>query len=58
VTSVVVTGTMTDIDVLATVTAALRRQYRVAVIEDGVATRWPEIQRAALDIIGAGIAAS
>jgi len=52
VTSLVVTGTMTDICVLATVTAALHRQYRVTLVEDGVATLWPEIQRAALDIIG------
>jgi nicotinamidase-related amidase len=52
VTSLVVTGTMTDICVLATVTAALHREYRVTVLEDGVATLWPEIQRAALDIIG------
>jgi nicotinamidase-related amidase len=52
VTSLVVTGTMTDICVLATVTAALHREYRVTVVEDGVATLWPEIQRAALDIIG------
>jgi nicotinamidase-related amidase len=34
------------------VTAALHRQYRVTLVEDGVATLWPEIQRAALDIIG------
>src|SRR5215467_10749212 len=52
VTSLVVTGTMTDICVLATVTAALHRQYRVTLVEDGVVTLWPEIQRAALDIIG------
>ena len=52
VTSLVVTGTMTDICVLATVTAALHREYRVTVVEDGVATLWPEIQRATLDIIG------
>ena len=52
VTSLVVTGTMTDICVLATVTAALHRQYRVTLVEDGVATLWPEIQRATLDIIG------
>src|SRR5262245_23507021 len=51
VTSLVVTGTMTDICVLATVTAALHREYRVTVVEDGVATLWPEIQRASLDII-------
>ena len=52
VTSLVVTGTMTDICVLATVTAALHREYRVTLVEDGVAMFWPEIQRATLDIIG------
>jgi nicotinamidase-related amidase len=52
VTSLVVTGTMTDVCVLATVTAALHREYRVTVVADGVATLWPEIQRASLDIIG------
>jgi nicotinamidase-related amidase len=52
VTSLVVTGTMTDICVLATVTGALHREYRVTVVADGVATLWPEIQRATLDIIG------
>jgi nicotinamidase-related amidase len=52
VTSLVVTGTMTDICVLATVIGAFNREYRVAVVEDGVATIWPEIQHATLDIIG------
>lgn len=52
VTSLVITGTMTDICVLATVIGAFNREYRVAVAEDGVATLWPEIQRATLDIIG------
>ena len=52
VTSLVVTGTMTDICVLATVIGALHREYRVSVVEDGVATLWPEIQRATLDLIG------
>jgi len=52
VTSLVVTGTMTDICVLATVIGALHREYRVSVVDDGVATLWPEIQRATLDIIG------
>jgi ureidoacrylate peracid hydrolase len=51
VTSLVVTGTMTDICVLATVIGAFNREYRVTVVEDGVATLWPEIQRATLDII-------
>ena len=52
VTSLVVTGTMTDICVLATVIGAFNHEYRVTVVEDGVATLWPEIQRATLDIIG------
>jgi nicotinamidase-related amidase len=52
VTSLVVTGTMTDICVLATVVGAFHRQYRVTVVEDGVATLWPEIQQATLDIVG------
>jgi nicotinamidase-related amidase len=38
--------------VLATVIGAFNREYRVTVVEDGVATLWPEIQRATLDIIG------
>ena len=52
ITSLVVTGTMTDICVLATVVGAFNREYRVTVVEDCVATLWPEIQRATLDIIG------
>ena len=52
VTTLVVTGTMTDICVLATVIGAFNREYRVTVVEDGVATLWPEIQSATLDIIG------
>jgi nicotinamidase-related amidase len=51
VTSLVVTGTMTDIGVLATVIGAFNREYRVTVVGDGVATLGPEIQRAALDIV-------
>jgi nicotinamidase-related amidase len=43
---------MTDICVLATVIGAFNREYRVTVVEDGVATLWPEIQQATLDIIG------
>jgi nicotinamidase-related amidase len=42
--ALVVTGTMTDISVLATVVGAFNREYRVTVVEDGVATLWPEIQ--------------
>lgn len=51
VTTLVVTGTMTDICVLATVIGGFNREYRLLVVEDGVATLWPEIQRATLDII-------
>ena len=52
ITSLVVTGTMTDICVLSTVVGAFNREYRISVVEDGVATLWPEIQRATLDIVG------
>jgi nicotinamidase-related amidase len=52
VTSLVITGTMTDICVLSTVVGAFNREYRITVVEDGVATLWPEIQRATLDIVG------
>lgn len=52
VSSLVVTGTMTDICVLSTVIGAFNREYRVTVVDDCVATLWPEIQRATLDIIG------
>lgn len=52
VTSLVVTGTMTDICVLSTVIGAFNHEYRITVVEDAVATLWPEIQRATLDIIG------
>jgi nicotinamidase-related amidase len=51
VTTLVVTGTMTDICVLATVVGAFDREYRVAVVEDAVATLWPEVQRVSLDIM-------
>lgn len=50
--SLVIGGTLTDICVLATVVGAFHREYRVTVVDDGVATLWPEIQRATLDIIG------
>lgn len=51
VRTLVVTGTMTDICVLATVVGAFNREYRLTVVEDGVATLWPEIQLATLDIV-------
>lgn len=49
--SLVFTGTMTDICVLASVVGAFNREYRCVVVEDAVATLWPEIQQATLDII-------
>ena len=52
ITTLVITGTMTDICVLATVVGGFNREYRMVVVEDGVATLWPGIQRATLDIIG------
>ena len=51
VTTLVITGTMTDICVLGTVIGGFNREYRLIVVEDGVATLWPEIQRATLDIV-------
>jgi len=51
VTSLVVAGTMTDICVLATVIGGFNREYRITVVEDAVATIWPETQRAVLDLI-------
>ena len=51
VDTLVVSGTMTDICVLATVVGAFNREYRVTVVEDAVTTLWPEIQRATLDIL-------
>lgn len=51
VTTLVVTGTMTDICVLATVAGGFNREYRIAVVQDGVATLSPDVQLAALDII-------
>ena len=52
ITTLVVTGTMTDICVLATVVGGFNREYRMVVVEDGVATLWPGIQDATLDILG------
>jgi ureidoacrylate peracid hydrolase len=45
-----ITGVTTDICVNSTVLAAANRDYRVTVVTDGVATLWPEIQQACLDI--------
>ena len=51
VTHLVLTGTMTDICVLATAVGGMNREYRMTVVEDATATLWPEIQHASLDII-------
>jgi len=51
VTHLVLTGTLTDICVLATVIGGMNREYRMTVVEDGTATLWPEVQRATLDLI-------
>jgi nicotinamidase-related amidase len=52
VTHLVLTGTMTDICVLATTIGGMNREYRMTVVEDATATLRPEIQRATLDIVG------
>ncbi len=49
--NLIVTGVMTDICVLATVSGAMHHGYKVTVVSDGVATLWPEIQEASLDIM-------
>jgi ureidoacrylate peracid hydrolase len=49
--TLVVTGTMTDICVLATVIGGFNHEFRITVVEDAVTTLWDEIQRATLDII-------
>ncbi|MGQ9591302.1 MAG: cysteine hydrolase family protein [Planctomycetota bacterium] len=46
----IVGGILTDVCVNSTVLAAANRDYRVTVVTDGVATLWPEIQRACFDI--------
>ena len=51
ITHLVLTGTMTDICVLATAMGGMNREYRMTVVEDATATLGPEIQRATLDII-------
>ena len=47
----VVTGVMTDVCVLATVSSALHREYRVTVVSDGVAASSQEAQKVTLDLI-------
>jgi nicotinamidase-related amidase len=45
-----ITGVLTDICVNLTLMSAATRDYRVTAVTDGVATLWPEIQRACFDI--------
>jgi ureidoacrylate peracid hydrolase len=45
-----ITGVVTDVCVNATLMSAATRDYRVTAVTDGVATLWPEIQRACFDI--------
>jgi nicotinamidase-related amidase len=52
ISHLVLTGTMTDICVLATAIGGMNREYRMTVVEDATATLRPEIQRATLDVIG------
>ncbi len=46
----VLTGIVTDICVNATLMTAANLNYRVTAVTDGVATLWPEIQKACFDI--------
>lgn len=45
-----VTGVVTDICVNSTILSAASRDYRVTAVTDGVATLWPDIQKACFDI--------
>jgi ureidoacrylate peracid hydrolase len=44
------TGVLTDVCVNCTLLSAAARDYRVTAVTDGVATLWPELQRACFDI--------
>lgn len=46
----ILTGIVTDICVNATLMTAANLDYRVTAVTDGVATLWPDIQRACFDI--------
>jgi nicotinamidase-related amidase len=46
----IVTGVLTDVCVNCTLLSAAARDYRVTAVTDGVATLWPELQRACFDI--------
>src|SRR5262245_60663343 len=46
----VMTGVLTDVCVNCTLLSAANRDYRVTAVTDGVATLWPEQQRACFDL--------
>ena len=46
----IMTGVMTDICVLATVTSALHHEYQVWVVSDGTATLWDNVQETTLEL--------
>lgn len=49
--SLIITGIMTDICVLATIIGAFNHEYKMVVLKDATATLWPNIQEATLDIV-------
>ena len=52
----IVTGVMTNFCVDSTVRAAFHRQYKVVVVNDGVACPWPDVQTAELKTFELGFA--
>jgi ureidoacrylate peracid hydrolase len=50
VRSLIVTGVVTEICVNCTLLSAANRDYRVTAVTDGVASPWPELQRACFEI--------
>jgi nicotinamidase-related amidase len=46
----IITGVVTEICVNCTLLSAANRDYRVTAVTDGVATVWPELQRACFEI--------
>jgi nicotinamidase-related amidase len=52
----IMTGMMTDLCVAATLFSASMRDFRVTALTDCLATIWPEIQKAMLDVFGRKLA--
>ena len=52
----IMTGMMADLCVAATLFSAAMRDYRVTALTDCIATLWPEIQHAVMDIFGRKLA--